>query len=170
MDFPIVDLLDDDVSTAWLLKYFHPRGLKCPHCGVGVRQARAFRQTQRSQLCVYRCEKCQGVYTLYSGALFQGKHLRPAQVVLLLRGVCTGEPSLTLAREIKVSRTTLHEIRQALQINAQQLQPTTGLNDQRTETDELFQNAGEKRPETRRSDRSATTTRQQATRAWHVCE
>src|SRR5437867_9594066 len=112
MDFPIVDLLDDDVSTTWLLKYFHPRGLKCPHCGLNVNQARAFRQTKRSQLCVYRCEKCHGTYTLYSDTVFEGKHLRPAQVVLLLRGVCKGEPSLTLAREINVSRTTLHEIRQ----------------------------------------------------------
>lgn len=170
MDFPIVDLLDDDVSTTWVLKYFHPHGLKCPHCGVSVKQARAFRQTKRSQLCVYRCEQCQGIYTLYSGTVFEAKQLRPAQVVLLLRGVCKGEPSLTLAREIKVSRTTLHEIRQALQANAQRLQPITRLNDQRTETDELFQNAGEKKPETQRSERSTPATRQQPTGAWHVCE
>jgi hypothetical protein len=145
MDFPIVDLFDEDVSTAWVLKYFHPRGLKCPHCRASVKQARPFRRTKRSQLCVYRCEKCQGIYTLYSGTVFEGKQLRPAQVIGLLRGVCKGEPSLTLARELHLSRMTRHELRQALQANAQHLQPPTPLNDQRTETDERFQNAGEKK-------------------------
>ncbi len=149
MDFPIVDLLDEDVSTAWLLKYFHPHGLKCPHCQTSVTQARCFRKTTRSKLNVYRCQKCHGTYTLYSGTVFVGKHLRPAQTVLLLRGVCKGEPSQLLARELKLSRETVHELRHALQANAQRLQPNTPLNDHRTETDELFQNAGEKRRKAR---------------------
>ena len=72
MDFPLVDLLDDEVSTTWLLKHFHPRGLKCPHCADSVQHARVFRHSKRSRLCVYRCERCQGVYTLYSGTVFEG--------------------------------------------------------------------------------------------------
>jgi transposase-like protein len=151
MEFPIVELLDDAESKAWLLEYLHPRGLKCPHCAAGVRQARVFRELKRSRLSVYRCRRCQGVYTLYSGTVFAGRQLRPAQVVLLVRGVCKGEPTQTLAREIQVSRRTVHDIRHALQTNALQAQPTSRLKDQRTETDELFQNAGEKRRETRRS-------------------
>jgi len=149
MDFPIVDLFDDDVSTVWLLKYFHPHGLKCPHCQASIKNARIFRKLQRSKLTVYRCAKCAGVYTLYSGTVFAGTHLRPAQAILLLRGVCKGEPSATIAREIKLDRKTVHELRQALQANAERLQPITPLKDQRTETDELFQNAGEKRRKTR---------------------
>jgi hypothetical protein len=35
---------------------------------------------------VYRCLKCEGIYNLYSGTLFEKKHLRPSQVILLLRG------------------------------------------------------------------------------------
>lgn len=145
MDFPIVDLFDDEVSTVWLLKYFHSHGLQCPHCSARVQGARVFRKTRRSKLTVYRCGQCQGTYTLYSGTVFAGTQLRPAQTILLLRGVCKGEPSATLAREIKVSRKTVHDLRQALQTNAQRLQPNTPLNDPWTETDELFQNAGEKR-------------------------
>ncbi len=72
-----------------------------------------------------------------------------SQTVLLLRGMCRGEPSQLPARELKLSRETVHELRQALQSNAQRLQPNTPLNDQRTETDELFQNAGEKRRKAR---------------------
>jgi len=90
MDFPIVDLIDDELSESWLLVHFHPDGLNCPHCGAGVNQARDFRETEASQLAVYRCQNCQGIYNLYSGTVLQGKHLRPAQAVLLLRGVCQG--------------------------------------------------------------------------------
>ena len=145
MDFPIVDLLDEELSTQWLLKHFHPSGMKGPHCDAGLAQAREFRQTQTSQLTVYRCKSCQGLYNLYSGTVFEGRCLGPAQVVLLLRGVCKGEPSAAISREIGVSRQTVHEIRKELQANAESNQPQTPLSDQPTETDEMFQNAGEKR-------------------------
>lgn len=161
MDFPIVDLLDDALSAAWLLRHFHPAGLRCPHCGAGVEEARAFRKTKRSQLAVYRCHHCQGIYNLYSGTVFAGTHFRPAQAVLLLRGICQGEPTAMLAREIGVSRQTVHGLRQTLQAQAVRLQPETPLPDQRTETDELFQNAGEKRRPTSRPRRSTSTAGQQ---------
>jgi transposase-like protein len=144
MDFPIVELFDDDLSAVWLLKYFHQNELRCPHCGRSVEEARVFRETKRSRLTVYRCP-CQGIYNLYSGTVFEGKHLRPAQAILLLRGVCKGEPSATIAREIELARQTVHNLRKAIQGNAERLQPTDPLPDQQTETDEMFQNAGEKR-------------------------
>lgn len=168
MHFPIVDLFDDDVSTVWLLKYFHPHGLKCPHCQASVNNARVFRKSQRSKLTVYRCAKCHGVYTLFGGTVFAGTHLRPAQAILLLRGVCKGEPCATLARELKLDRKTVHEMRQTIQTNAEQLQPSTPLKDQWTETDELFQNVGEKGRKTQRFMRSTTLLRPQTTRAWYL--
>jgi transposase-like protein len=145
MDFPIVDLLDDEMSLVWLQKHFHPHGLRCPHCGIGVENAREFRHTQTSGLVVYRCRSCHGVYNLYSGTVFEGRRLRPAQVVLFVRGVCKGEPTATLARELKVCRQTALGLRRRLQANGEKLQPITPLFDARTETDEMFQNAGEKR-------------------------
>ena len=144
MDFPIVDLFDDDLSADWLLKYFHQNELKCPHCGRSVAEARVFRITKKSQLTVYRCA-CQGIYNLYSGTVFEGKHLRPEQAILLLRGVCKGEPTAAIAREIGLSRQTVHDLRKALQANAERLQPDDPVPDRQTETDEMFQNAGEKR-------------------------
>lgn len=145
MDFPIVNLLDNELSGQWLLQHFHPDGLKCPHCGAGLAQAREFRQTKTSQLTVYRCIPCQGIYNLYSRTVFEGRYFRPAQAVLLLRGVIKGNPSAEIAREIEVSRQTVHEVRQEIQANAQHQQPQTALNDSHSETDEMFQNAGEKR-------------------------
>jgi len=145
MDFPIDELLDEELSEAWLLKYFHPEGLSCPHCEASVEEARAFRTTQKSQVRVYRCKRCQGVYTVYSGTVFAAKHFRPAQAILLLRGVCKGQPAAEMARELGVSRQTVHEMRKRLQGNAEARQARSPLGDARTETDEMFQNAGEKR-------------------------
>jgi hypothetical protein len=93
MDFPIVDLLDDDLAVSWLIQHFHPAGLSCPHCGTDVEDARQFRKTTKSQLIVYRCYECDGVYNLYSSTAFEGRYLTPSQVILLLRGICKGEPS-----------------------------------------------------------------------------
>lgn len=143
MIFPITDLLDDRRSEKWLLEHFHPEGLRCSKCSSTRR--RFFRETETSRLTVYRCLECEGIYNLYSGTLFEKKHLRPSQVILLLRGVAKGESSISLAEELGVSRSTVHCLRKELQENAKRLQPDVPLIDEHTETDEMFQNAGEKR-------------------------
>ena len=143
MIFPITDLLDDEQSEQWLLDHFHPEGLQCSKCGSTRR--RFFRKTQTSKLTVYRCLECEGIYNLYSDTLFEKKHLRPSQVVLLLRGVARGESSVRLTEELGVSCTTIHYLRKELQENARRLQPEAPLTDEHVETDEMFQNAGEKR-------------------------
>lgn len=145
MRFPITDLLDHERSTQWLLKHFHPDGFGCPACGASVEQARLFRRTTRSQLTVYRCRCCGTAYNLYTGTLFQQHPLTPRQVVLLLRGFCKGEPSTVLAAELSLAYKTVLELRHAVQQNAKRAQPQTKLPDAQTETDEMFQNAGEKR-------------------------
>ena len=62
-----------------------------------------------------------------------------------MRGVSKGESSMRLAEELGVSRSTVHELRKELQENARRLQPVAPLTDEHVETDEMFQNAGEKR-------------------------
>ena len=64
--------------------------------------------------------------------------------MLLLRGICKGEPAASLARELGLSRQTVHNFRKQIQANAERLQPEDALPDSCTETDEMFQNAGEK--------------------------
>ena len=90
MIFPITELVSDGASRAWSEKHFHPKGLRCPTCGVGKHQARLFRQRQRGTMD-YRCRAWGTGFNLYHGTLFAGSNLRPRQVVLLLRGVCKGE-------------------------------------------------------------------------------
>ena len=119
MDFPILDLIDNESATDWLLNHFHPHGLKCPHCEAGIEEAHPFRQTTTSQLTVYRCHGCDGIYNLYSSTVFQQKQRTPSQAVLLLRGVYRGEPSAQIVREIGLSRPPVLYLRHALQKNAE---------------------------------------------------
>lgn len=148
MEFSITDLLSPAESEQWILNHFHPHGLVCPNCGDTVSNAYAFRTTRKSQLTVYRCRNCGCAYNLYTGTIFQQRHLTPRQVVLFLRGVLKGEPSKTLAAELEVSEQTVLDLRRDLHDSARWLQPHTPLTDLHTETDEMFQNAGEKRRET----------------------
>lgn len=145
MDFPITDLMDDKASTEWIMEYFHPEGVRGPRCKATWADGREFRRTRRSELIVYRCQRCRGIYNLYSGTSFEARQLRPAQVVLLVRGVLKGESAATLARELGMSRTTITELRHLIQENAARIQSETPLKDNVVEADELFQNAGEKR-------------------------
>ncbi len=151
MDFPIIDLLDDEQSTAWLMQHFHPNGLTCPHCSAGHDAARFFRLNSGSGLPVWRCQQCDGIYNLYSGTVFAGSQLAPVHVVLILRGVLQGQPSAQLARDIGLTEKTVLKWRHRLQAQAERLQSHTVLPDHATESDEMFQNAGEKRRRTLRS-------------------
>src|SRR5207244_3011191 len=107
MEFPITELLDHEQSTKWIIEHFHVQGLHwlyCPGCKAPVQAARHFRTTRRSHLQVYRCRRCQHLYNIYSGTVFEGRHLTPQQVVLLIRGVLKGESSATIAAELGVVR------------------------------------------------------------------
>jgi len=65
--------------------------------------------------------------------------------VLLLRGVCKGEPGPILAEELELSRQCVRRWRQRIQQNAYALLSDAPLSDRETETDEMFRNAGEKK-------------------------
>jgi hypothetical protein len=67
------------------------------------------------------------------------------QVVLLMRGICKGESSNVLAAELELDYKTILELRHAIQANAEAQKPEEPLPDEHSETDEMFQNAGEKR-------------------------
>lgn len=150
MDFPINDLMSEKASTEWILRSFHPDGLRCPHCDAAWAEAFEFRRTRKSQLTVYRCKRCHGIYNLYSGTIFEARQLPPSEVVLLVRGVLKGESAATLARELGHSKVTITQLRRLIQTNAAHLQTETPLSDNVVEADELFQNVGEKRRRTLR--------------------
>ena len=150
MIFPITELLDDQESQAWVEKYFHPQGLRCPGCEATREQAREFRWHKRG-FVDYRCHNCQRTYNLYTGTIFAGSNVEHRRVVLLVRGVCKVEPATVLAEELALSRQCVWRWRKRLQANGYARLSASVLSDRETETDEMFQNAGEKRGETRRS-------------------
>ncbi len=94
---------------------------------------------------MYRCKDCKSLYNLYTGTVFEQRQLRPQQAVLLIRGVLKGEPSAVLATELELNYVTVLQLRRKIQDNARLLQSEKPLPDFEAESDELFQNAGEKR-------------------------
>lgn len=145
MEFPITDLLDYDNSVDWIRKHFHPKGLRCPKCETPVKKSREFRRAQKSGLMTYRCDHCGAAYNLYTNTEFEGCSWTPMQVILFLRGICKGETTRQLAVELALNYKTVLDMRHKLQSNAESEQPITPLADTHSETDEMFQNAGEKR-------------------------
>ena len=78
----------------------------------------------KSTVPAYRCRACEGYYTLLTGTVFEKTRQRPATLVLLLRGMATGEPTARLARELGLSRKQLHTLRQRIQTNVNATAPT----------------------------------------------
>ena len=146
IEFPIVELMSSQSSYDWLMAYFHPQGMSCPHCGAALEAGRKFRVTKSSQVPDYRCRQCKKTYNVYSGTVFAGRHLTAQQVVLVVRGIVKGEGAQILANEVGICRQTVQEVRPLMQANAQNMQPEHPLEgDEQTETDEMYQNAGEKK-------------------------
>jgi transposase-like protein len=167
IDFPIDELLDDSICTVWLEHHFHPRGLRCPHCRHSER--RLFRE--QGYFPAYRCQACDGYYTLLTGTVFAKTRQRPATLVLWLRGMAKGAPTARLARELGISsRKPLHTLPQRIQATLNATAPTDAMAGIAFEADELYQNAGEKTYTPSRSLRSPTPTRQSTEGARHLCQ
>lgn len=115
MNFPNEALMDRTSCLKWIEAYLHPDGQSCPHCGAEPEERRWFRKTARSQLDVYRCLKCQGIYNLYSGTMLAGRAFTPVHVVAFIQGVQRGQSTTQLARDLCISRTTATTMRKNIQ-------------------------------------------------------
>lgn len=133
-----------------------------------MERANLFRVTRKSNLKVYRCRDCKHIYNLYTKTVLQQHHLTPQQVVLLLRGILKGETTSELAAELELNYLTVLKLRREIQQNAEHLQPETPVPDLEAESDELFQNAGEKRSKVPLSTPPSPSARQQTARPRHV--
>lgn len=122
------------------MKHLHPNGLICLHCGSAER--RLFRE--QGAFPAYRCRACDGYYTMLSGTPFAKTRQAPATLVLLLRGISKGETIARLARELRMDRKRLGELRHKLQENLYDTLPGAPLEGTTFEADEVYQNAGEK--------------------------
>jgi transposase-like protein len=164
MDFPLTDLLDEGACYQRLLSWLHPGGLRCPN---GCRAAGdcPVHRGRRAPVLDYRCRLCGRVFNLFTGTALQGTQRPCAQILLLVRGIAQGVPTARLARELGCDYKHLLELRHRLQGLAERAAGRQlPLADSEVEADELYQNAGEKRPPPHRPGRPAAPPGQQAAR------
>ena len=83
------------------------------------------------------------VLSLQKLTVWSGTHYDCKTVVMVLRGIAQGVPTLQLAEELDLDYSTLLSRRHQIQEQALQRRQT-GLPDQAVEADEMFQNAGKK--------------------------
>jgi hypothetical protein len=76
---------------------------------------------------------------------FAKSRSKPSRLILLLRGVSKGEPTARLARELRMDRKHLADLRHRLQENLYETLPADVMQGEEFEADELYQNAGEKK-------------------------
>ena len=167
MDFPILDLMDQLGCCQKLFDLLHPEGVACPRCGARE-GLNVHRRHPDSPVVDYRCKGCRRVFNMFTRTQWQGTHLSPAQILLILRGIAQGVPAAKLAREVGISRQHMLRLRHEIQARALDAADHSPLPDDRTEADEMYQNAGEKRGTAHRPRRSAATAREPGKGARHL--
>jgi transposase-like protein len=141
--FPITDLLDEQECYNYLLRVLHPDGLECPN-GHPLPPDQAPHDRSRDPLFAYRCRVCGSVFNIFTNTVWCGTHYDCKTVVLVMRGIVQGVPTLHLAEELNLDYGTLLERRHRIQKMALEKKFAETLLDEETEADEMFQNAGEK--------------------------
>jgi transposase-like protein len=168
MDFPIIDLMDEQACYAQLVDWLHPDGLACPRCHRHDRMA--VHRRGRDPVLDFRCGHCHRVFNAFTGTALHGAKRRPRELVLIVRGFAQGVPTAQLARELDCDRSELLNLRHRLQDLAFRHRDIMPLEGPVLEADETYQNAGEKRRAASRPGGSAAAAGQRAARARHVGE
>ena len=169
MDFPILDLMDQQSCCEKLLDLLHREGLRCPRCACGRDRYNVHRLREASPVVDYRCKGCRRVFNLFTGTPWQGTHRTPAEILLILRGFAQGASTARLARELGVSRGHLLDLRHNVQARVAEAADAGGrLPDSHVEADEVYQNAGEKRGPPSRPEGPTAAAGQQEDRARHL--
>jgi hypothetical protein len=126
--------------------------------------------TRERLLLEYQCSDCGRVFNAWTGTTLQGTHRSPREILLILHGVATGEPTARLARELNCDRKHLLDLRHRLQEHARRWLDRNPLDDAAFEADEMDQDAGEKRDSARRPGRFAASACQPPPGPRHVRE
>lgn len=142
MDFPIIDLMDEDSCYQRLVDWLHPNGLSCPRCHR--REGLHIHRRDRDPVLDYRCYHCGRVFNAFTGTSLHGIRRRPSELVLILRGIAQGTPTAPLARELSCDRAELLRLRPRLQDLAYWPLDPLPLEGPVVEADEMYPNAGEK--------------------------
>ncbi len=141
MDYSINDLMNEDKCYEHLVYHFHGGELGCPSCGSAHSRVHG---RQRAPVLQHLCLECDTYFNVFSGTAFQGTHWPCSKVVLVLRGFSKGDSTLSMTRELGLGYSNLLYLRHELMGNAADNRPAELLPDLETESDEVYQNSGEK--------------------------
>ena len=141
MIFPINDLMDEQKCYDWLVDFFHNGHLPCACCGGNDYHAH---KNARRPVVQYRCDGCGAFFNVFTATSFKGTHWPCSTVVSVLRGFLKGESTLSISKELGLGYRNLLYLRHDLMGNAHFKRDGSELPDTVTESDEVFQNAGEK--------------------------
>jgi transposase-like protein len=166
MDFPLIDLMDENACYERLVALLHPDGLACPRCGASDRMG--IHRRHRDPVIDYQCGGCGRVFNAFTATPLRGIRRSPSQLLLILRGVAQAEPTARMARELECDRKHLLELRHRLQEDARLGLDRNPLGDAVVEADEAYVNAGEKRQPARRPGRPAAAAGQPPARPRHL--
>ena len=111
VDDPLV-FLNPDVCRAWLLEKLHPGGPACPACGHVQAKDRNRRRFQF--LDCLKCETCGKGFTAFTGTVFAGVQMTPAEIVLMLLLFQCDRPSVEVAECLDTSESTVRRWRKRL--------------------------------------------------------
>ena len=122
MRFPLSDVLDEQASYDFLLKVFHPSGLHCPN-GHGLPVDQAPHDRHRAPFYDYKCRRCGKVYNVFTGTIWSGSRYACCTIVLIMRGIVQGVPTLQLAEELEINYSHLLSRRHLIQQLAERSLP-----------------------------------------------
>lgn len=126
-----------------LAAHFAPRWLEVPCRSPATPRSSAPRSAS-GPILDYKCRICGRVFNIFTNTIWKGTHYSCATIVMIIRGIVQGIPTLQLAEELGLDYGTLLGWRHRIQRLGLEHLPTEPLPDEETEADEMFQNAGEK--------------------------
>lgn len=143
LKFPIQNLMDYNSCYNFLSTILHPQGLCCK-CGEIKPEFQKPHKYRSNGLPCFKCRTCGSVYNIFTDTILSGIHYDCITIVLMLRGFAQGKTTLHLSKELNISYDRVLEWRHLLQEQSFENRDTSVLPDTEVESDEMFQNAGEK--------------------------
>jgi len=96
--FSLTDWLNQQECYYFLLDTLHPQGLCCPY-GHLLPKGQCPHRRDRAPILDYRCRECSTVFNAFTGTAWAGTHDSCAKIMLILRGLTQGIPTLQHADE-----------------------------------------------------------------------
>jgi len=143
LNFPIHNLMDFNSCYNFLCRLLHPDGLDC-RCGFSVSSGQGIHKYRKNGLPCYKCQECGSVFNIFRNTVLSGIHYDCITIVLMLRGFAQGTTTQHLHEELGVSYNNLLGWRHRLQEHSFENRDVSTLPDMEVESDEMFQNSGEK--------------------------